>query len=602
MSDAVGNRLTAGWLSSFPVFASSDSKAVRDALHRFVEDASESQLRAWRDAVPALQAEVSEVQAADSRSENYSAVLEYRLPLEQRRSDALFLVGGPILVLELKGKASPSQADLDQAHGYARDLRAYHRECQDRPVHAVLVPMRWTAPPELLDEVWICSPGDLHQLVSELSALAPGPAVRGEDFLSPDAYRPLPTIVQAARELFFSREVREVWRARAVTTPTVDYIAAVAHEAASSKSRHLILITGVPGAGKTLVGMRAVHAPYLDDLAVPRLDGKPTVPALFLSGNGPLVEILQYALKKSGGGGRTFIRHIKDYLDAYAPRPERIPPEHLLVFDEAQRAFTPDMVTKLHTLWPTGTAKSEPRLFVDICSRMPEWSVLVGLIGSGQEIHLGEEGGLAQWRDALLTTPGASEWTLHAPPELQSAVGHEGLKSRWTRALNLDTEIRFHVAQDLHALVSELLEPGASLAESLTAAEGPRNASLWRLDGIKLYVTRNLDFAKAYLRERYGDQTDARYGILASSRDRDLMRFGVDNTFQTTKNVRRGPWYVGGDEDPDSCRHLRTCMTEFGAQGLELDMALVAWGTDLRRAGGAWDNSLARKYRAGSVA
>jgi hypothetical protein len=135
----------------------------------------------------------------------------------------------------------------------------------------------------------------------------------------------------------------------------------------------------------------------------------------------------------------------------------------------------------------------------------------------------------------------------------------------------------------------------------LTAAEGPRNASRWRLDGIKLYVTRNLDFAKAYLRERYGDQTDARYGILASSRDRDLMRFGVDNTFQTTKNVRRGPWYVGGDEDPDSCRHLRTCMTEFGAQGLELDMALVAWGTDLRRVGGAWDNSLARKYRAGSV-
>ena len=581
------------------MFAASDPGAVRAALKQFVADASESQLRAWADSVPALQREAGLV--AERATTEYSALLEYKLPLEERRTDALFLVGGPVIVLELKGKATPSQADLDQAAGYARDLRAYHRHCETRQVQAVLVPMRRRDPPELIDDVWVCSPRHLHELVDTLIGQTPAAPVTAEEFVSEDAYRPLPSIVQAARELFFSRDVRNVWRARAATTPAVEYISAVAHEAAQDHSRHLILITGVPGAGKTLVGMRAVHSPLLDDLAVARAKGKPTSPALFLSGNGPLVEVLQFALRAAGGDGKTFVRSIKTYFDSHVPRPERVPDQHMLVFDEAQRAFTPDKVQELHEKWPVESVKSEPELMIQLAERIPQWSVVVGLIGSGQEIHVGEEGGLGQWRDALLAAPQLRGWTLHAPLGLREALQTDALKTQWTDVLNLDSVLRFHLAADLHRFVRDLLEPHPDRSGALPGADRDSGQAQWNLAGLKRYVTRDLETAKAYLRERYGDQPDARFGIVASSKDKHLVQFGIANDYQSTKRVRLGPWYLGGDQDVGSCRQLASCVTEFGAQGLELDMALVAWGTDLRRAGGVWDASLARGYKRGSI-
>ena len=410
MSDETGpprdNRdaSTAGWSSGFQRFRQTPAIVVRTSLERFVQEVSTSQLRAWDESIPKLQSEAGEVVDGDPRAIAYTAILEYQLPLEARRTDVIFLVAGAVVVLELKGKASPEQADLDQAAAYARDLRAYHRECQNCPVHAVLVPMRANNAPELLDGVWMTGPRHLDALVRDLATSASGPSPNAEQFLAPDAYRPLPTLVQAARELFHSGDVREVWRARAATEPAVERISEIAHEAAASKTRRLVLITGVPGSGKTLVGMRAVHARSLDDLAIPRAGGTPTVPALFLSGNGPLVQVLQHVLKGAGGGGRTFVRHIKDYLDRYVPRPNRVPDEHLLVFDEAQRAFTSDKVREIHKKWPEGIVRSEPQHFVDLCERMPEWSVLVGLIGTGQEIYVGEEGGLIQWCEALSST------------------------------------------------------------------------------------------------------------------------------------------------------------------------------------------------------
>jgi hypothetical protein len=121
-------------------------------------------------------------------------------------------------------------------------------------------------------------------------------------------------------------------------------------------------------------------------------------------------------------------------------------------------------------------------------------------------------------------------------------------------------------------------------------------------DGMKLYVTRSLDTAKDYLRARYSDDPTARFGLIASSKDKDLVQFGIANDFQSTKRVRFGPWY--GDDEHDyggnSCRLLETCVTEFGAQGLELDAALLAWGTDFVRRDGQWSNDAARGYKRGA--
>lgn len=585
----------AGWQSSLGAFHSASAYQIQSSLENFVRDYSPEQAAAWREEIPLLQREAGEMLQVREQSPAYGAILEYRLPYDLRRPDVVVLAEGAVIVLELKGKSHPSQADLDQAAAYARDLRAYHRECHERPVHAILVPTRARAVNETRDGVLIVAPDLLDQVVGELAAQAGASGPELAAFLADDSYCPLPTLVEAARELFESRTIREIWRARASTEPAVAAITEVAHLAARTKSRHLVLVSGVPGAGKTLVGMRAVHAKFLDDLAIARAGGKPAVPGLYLTGNGPLSEVLQYELKSAGGGGATFVRHIKSYLDRYIPRSDLVPPEHLLVFDEAQRAFSADKVADTHDKWSFNWIASEPELFVRICDRMPEWSVLVGLIGGGQEIHVGEEEGLGQWRDALAQSP--NTWTVHGPRDLVTLFEGSHAPCVVVPALNLNTEIRFHRAVNLHEVVEKLLEDGdardvVQMAETVLAPNGVQ------LDGLRLYVTRDLDVAKEYLRDRYQDFQRARFGLLASSRDRDLTRFGVFNDYQATKQIRVGPWFTEGEEHELSCRHLKQCVTEFQCQGLELDMALIAWGTDFLREDGAWTDRNARRYMA----
>jgi len=562
-------------------------------LHSFVRDASPEQVRAWGDSIPPLQREVDEVLVRDVLAKHYSAILEYELPLESRRSDVILLVGGGVLVVELKGKVQATRADIDQAAAYARDLRCYHRECWDRVVVPVLVPTRAKGYVRQESGVHIAGPDALDGLVAMLVGPTPSPAVDRERFLDEAAYCPLPTLVESARELFRTGDLREIKRARAATDAAVDAITLIIHHAAATRTRHLVLLTGVPGSGKTLVGLRSVHAHYLDDLAVPRADGKPTAPAVFLSGNGPLVEVLQYELSAAGGGGRTFVRGVKDYVKTYSSRPGLVPPQHVLVFDEAQRAFDRDMVAEKHKGQAGAEGgKSEPEHFVEFAERIPGWCVVIGLIGSGQEIHVGEEAGLVQWRWAVERSGQPQSWTVHAPLAVANEFDGSSVAFALDPHLNLDTELRFHQASDLHRFVAALLEAKTvsllrPIADQLEAA------------GFHLRLTRSLEEAKGYLKERYAEDPDARYGLVASSKDRDLLGFGIPNDFQSTKRVRLGPWY--GDSEAAyerrSCRHLETCVTEFGAQGLELDATLLAWGTDLVMAGGEWSIARARGYR-----
>jgi hypothetical protein len=208
------------------------------------------------------------------------------------------------MVLELKGKRTPSTADLDQAAAYARDLECYHRECHGRPVVPVLVPTEASGYHGEKLGVHVAGPDALDSLIASLPSNASAPPVSPERFLSHDAYCPLPTLVQAARELFQTRQLRWIERAHAVTEPAVQEIGRIIHDAHATRSRRLVLLTGIPGSGKTLVGLRIVHEHYLDDLASPRKGRKPTTPAVFLSGNGPLVQVLQYELRGQRGGGK----------------------------------------------------------------------------------------------------------------------------------------------------------------------------------------------------------------------------------------------------------------------------------------------------------
>ena len=577
-----------GWASTFPTFQSTPAIQIRGSLQDFLREVSAEQVRAWDLSIPPLQREVSEVLLQDSLATDYTAILEYELPLEFRRPDVVLLMGGAVLVLELKGRAFALRADIDQAAGYVRDLRAYHRECADRPVHGAVVLGAASGYVGTDAGVHVLGIDAVDDLAEHLDAHDASATLAPGRFLAADAYRPLPSLVESARSLFESGELPRINRAAAATEPALRRISELIHEAARTNTRRLILLTGVPGSGKTLVGLQVAHARWLDDLAVDRGNGKPSAPAVFLSGNGPLVEVLQYELRTAGGGGKAFVRGVKEYVSTYSRRRQLVPPEHVLIFDEAQRAFDAAMVAEKHP--ESGDGRSEPEHFIEFAERVPGWCVVIGLIGTGQEIHVGEEGGSIQWRRAA-EGGRSGQWIVHASPDLEHEFAGLG-RLTIEPTLRLDEELRYHLAEDNHAFVAQLLE-GAP-AEAVR----PFTVALER-QGYHLRITRDLAEASGYLRERYADDPSARFGLIASSKDRVLPRFGVNNDFQATKRVRFGPWYAEGDGDylGRSCRALSECVTEFGAQGLELDAGLLAWGTDFIRDNGHWSNGHARGYQ-----
>lgn len=563
-----------------------------ESFLRRVADLSASQSAAFTHDIPLLQREIREWTDADPAAESLHAILEYELPLESRRPDVIVLLRSTVVVLELKGKSRPTQADLDQAAGYARDLRCYHRLCADHHVIAVLVPTRAQAHRSIEGAVHVIGPDRLDQFLAEMHHTPEVPPILPQEFVDPGAYRPLPTLVEAARTLFTTGDLPRIHRAHANTQPAVDEISRIIHEAAQTKTRRLVLLTGVPGAGKTLVGLRIVHAHFLDDLAIPRARGGKSVPAVFLSGNGPLVEVLQYELSKAGGGGKAFVRGVKDYVRTYSRVRSSIPPEHVLVFDEAQRAWDADQVRRKHN---DGNLASEPAQFIEFAERIPKWCVVVALIGGGQELHQGEEAGIGQWHYAIEHASRRPSWTVHGPQSMTHLFA--GVHFQPSATLSLDSEVRFHAASDLHRWVTRLLD--ADAPQDLR----PLVDNLER-DGFHLRLTRDLDAAKQYLHERYADAPDKRYGMLRSSRDKALVDWGIR---QPSHLMSVGPWYGEEVSDPRgrSCRHLKEPITEFKAQGLELDAALVTWGTDLRliptnndraKPWGAWSNDLATRY------
>jgi hypothetical protein len=435
--------------------------------------------------------------------------------------------------------------------------------------------------------VHVCGPDALDELVEKLDAPRTISPIDPTRFVDVEAYQPLPTLVKAARDLFLRQPLPWIKRARAFTDPALEYISSVIHEAHRTKTRRLVLLTGVPGSGKTLVGLQIVHAGFLDDLAVPRATGKPSAPAIFLSGNGPLVEVLQYQLRQAGvgGGGKVFVRGVKDYVKTYSKN-DKVPPEHVLVFDEAQRAWDAEWTAEKHK---ASVAKSEPAAFVEFAERIPEWCVVLGLIGSGQEIHRGEEGGLVQWREAIVNSPGRTEWVIHAPEKLKPMFDEAGVRCDASNHLNLVYSLRHHGAVILHEWVAGLVdeipvEDLAYLAEQVAK------------EGMHLRVTRNFDVAKAYLRDRYAESPVARYGVLTSSRDRSLTDRPVHIPKFGERNWK-GPWFTDGEESSDSCRRLDAAISEFDCQGLELEAALVIWGTDFLWNEGKWSNDLAKRYK-----
>jgi DUF2075 family protein len=564
-----------GFAGSWPQLVAEPEEALLRRLVTFIPDASEGQRHAWRQELSVLRSEGARVLEFDMHARTDSAVLEYMLPREAgRRPDVLVLQNGRVVVVEFKEGSEPRHSALDQVKAYARDLLAYHEACTDLAVVPVLVLCGEGAGEREIEGVRVVPASRLSKLLIELGRSRAGRPIDLDAFLDAE-YAPLPSLVAAARLLFQNLPLPFVKRAQSAGVHrAVDHVLELAHSARASATgrKQLVLLTGVPGAGKTLVGLQVAHAAALEEgFELANKDRKRGAPATFLSGNGPLVQVLRHALKST-----VFVQDMHRYIREYGlEHPDRIPRERLIVFDEAQRAWDREKIADFYSKKaphvPAGCYQSEPQLLVDIASRIEGWTIVLGLVGEGQEIHTGEETGISQWADALRTV--ADEWEVHAPAALEEMFMKSGVTFRPEPVLSLDSTLRAHAASDLHQWVRLVLDE-CSLDQARTLADRLRN------EGFPIYLTRDVEDARSYAFSRFAGERDRRYGFLASSKARNLGELGLDPGFQATKKIQVGPWFNDGPESPRSCCRLDTVITEFQCQGLELDLPIVCWGDD----------------------
>jgi hypothetical protein len=569
----VTENIPCGWFGSVETFLEIGVEPWLDALcaHqlRCMGTASElaaAQEVAWRNCHSVLANSFQRVKERVPSARNWTLIFEYELPRERgRRPDLVVLTESNVLVLEFKDFSQPLLSHFDQALAYARDLRHYHSGCRGRNVHAVLLATKSKASKELRDGVHLTSPGDLAVLLCSLgtpNSETPNTehTIDPHDWVNSD-YAPLPSLITAARLIFRHEPLPQIHKAHSAGIPeTLRTLHAISEDAKRRGELHLALVTGVPGAGKTLVGLQFVYGNHFATQSSEKA-------AVFLSGNGPLVKVLQHVLRSS-----VFVQDVHGFLKQYGGDKVQRPMEHIWVYDEAQRAWDSERAQQMR-----GHLTSEPEDFLRIGERMESWAMMVGLIGQGQEIHIGEEAGLKQWNDALTSMSG--KWVVHCPTAL-AGMFTAAARVEPDNTLSLTTSLRSHIAEDVQTWIVQLLEG------NLRTASG--TAARMTAQGFQLYLTNDLKYAADYVRQRYESQTEKRYGLLASSKAKNLPKYGVQNGFTFTRRLREGPWFNDSPDSRFSCCALHDVATEFQCQGLELDFPIVCWGDDLLWSGAAW--------------
>lgn len=513
-----------------------------DCMH---EEASASQRRAWYDCFNILREQVTLLKLDTDLAENSFIVFEYELPREKgRRPDVLILSGRNLIVLEFKGYGEENLAQIDQAKHYARDLKNYHQQSHDLNVIPFLVLTKSSNKLVAKDQVTIVSGDNLH---IALKNLVEEKFININDWFDSD-YAPLPSLIQSAQMLFKENAFPQIKKANSAGIPAaLKKLKNLALQSKQEGTHHLALITGVPGAGKTLIGLQFVFETHQ------QADKQK---AVFLSGNGPLVEVLQFSL-----GNRNFVQSVHGFLKQYA-HSHQIPSEDIVIYDEAQRAWDSIKVTESKR----EGSNSEPADFINIANRKP-FCLLIGLIGEGQEIHLGEESGISLWSDALEQSQ--TKWLISCPDKLTHNFKNHNVEV--VETFNLTTSLRTHQALKLQEWVSLVLEgdvlEASEIIEQLFSEDYP------------IYITRDLDVAKLYVINKYAGEVNKTYGLIASSKSKILPKYSIRNDYNSSKGVKASQYYV--DENHNSyCKKLNSVVTEFSCQGLELDMPILAWDAD----------------------
>jgi len=548
------------------------------------------QNNSWEEEIAILKDQFSSFQ------EGY-LLFEYTIPRMGKRVDVVFLHKNIVFLLEFKcGDREYRSSTYDQVYDYALDLRNFHKESHDKLLVPIIISTKAPAivntfnNREQILEPLCCNAQNINSTIYQVTNTYHEKSFNYQQWELSN-YSPTPTIVEAAQALYRKHNVHDITRNDAGATNltlTSNKISQIIEYSKQNLRKSICFVTGVPGAGKTLVGL---------NIAIERENAQKGEHAVFLSGNFPLVQVLQEALardkvtqeKEKGHSINkkdalretlSFIQIIHKYRDSFVGNNDT-PPEKVAIFDEAQRSWTKEKLSKFMKT-KKGIAEfpySEPEFLISTMDRHLDWGVIICLIGGGQEINEGEAG-LPEWFHALGRS--FSHWDIYITPQLNDEEYKrekcwedliKNLSVIETPALHLHTSVRSFRTPHLAAFVKELLD---------TNPEKARQLYTQIKDKYPLSITRDLKKAKQWAKEQA--RGSHKYGLLASSGALRLKPAGI-----FVKNeISVANWFLNGKEDPRSCYALEDVVTEFDIQGLEIDYSIVAWDADFRFNGQEW--------------
>lgn len=553
------------------VFCKEVVNGLASALHYF--ENTQEQMDAWRTTAIWIH---ESLQQTSSKADNLRVIFEFMLPLSTERPDVTIVGQDYVLVIEAKTGSSESIVEAKkQVHRYAKNLYNYINVGQEKTIIPVLlrtganehVVLHNNHAEPSMSRVVDLNPGQLKNAIEQLE----GPLSYEDTNTKNWLFYPRPTIVDAARLMFSETTDTNVLTALSSDIELSELTQVcenLIHKAKAERKHFVLAVSGVPGAGKTLIGLKLANSEVVHQLCA----GDNTSPPLYLSGNGPLVDVLTEALarderhrtgctvQEATDVARAKIRLIHGLTtDKFAVK------THVLVFDEAQRAWTEDWMrtkTKNHSL------SSEAS---EVLQRMEslDWSVVVCLVGTGQQINSGERG-MHTWTEAVRDRSAQGhEWTLFGDRSTASLDDADTSEIVDTPQLHLSIVRRAENASMLGDWVGHLIDGDISMA-----AEVRKKFLLF-----PLVITRGLDEARSWLRDPNKPHYES-IGLLASSKSARLGIYGVDTQSTAGMSHDWTQWYLDRPPNLNSAHNLEVAASEFKCQGLELDRTGVCWSWD----------------------
>ncbi|MFR3818735.1 MAG: DUF2075 domain-containing protein [Fusobacterium varium] len=514
-------------------------------------------------------------------------ILEYTIPRIGNRIDGIFIYKGIVFLLEFKvGSNTYSNHDTEQVIDYALDLNSFHKESHNKLLVPILICTEASnkdfsislMKDNILNPLY-CNKNNIANCINNVIENFTQNEFSPYDWIN-SIYMPTPTIIEAAQVLYHGHNVEEISRndASAINlTRTTKAISDIIDFTKQNNKKSICFITGVPGAGKTLAGL---------NIAIDRQQVAEDEHAIFLSGNGPLVEVLQESLARDDSTrnntkkaeamrkAKEFIQIIHHFRDD-AISTTLAPIEKVAIFDEAQRAWDKTNLTNFmkRKKGVFDFDMSEPEFLINIMNRHSDWSVIICLIGGGQEINTGEAG-LIEWFDSLRDK--FSNWNVYVSDKISD---HEytrgksvnsliqGLNCKIVKDLHLSVSLRSFRSENVAGFVKDVLDVNVENAKQLLTQ--------FKND-YPIYITRNLNKAKTWIiNQAKGSE---RYGMIASSGAKRLRSYGI----WVQNKVDAPTWFLNGKDDVRSSYFLEETATEFDIQGLELDWSILCWDANLR--------------------